>query len=71
MGLRISEAWSEPFLFEFTVGTVLLYIYWSCSLKGLLHCFSTCIEITGDNWYCFILNDVENCKKKIQRVKKL
>ena len=33
-------------------------------LKGLLHCFSTCIEITGNNWYCLILNNVENCKKK-------
>ena len=20
-------------------------------IKGLLHCFSTCIEITGNNWY--------------------
>ena len=40
-------------------------------LKRLLHCFSTCIEITGDNWYCFILNNVKNCKKKIRRVKKL
>ena len=39
--------------------------------KGLLHCFSTCIEITGNNWYCFILKNVENCKEKFQRVKKL
>ena len=39
--------------------------------KGLLHCFSTCIEITGGNWYCFIINNVENCKKKIKRAKKL
>ena len=35
-------------------------------LKGLLHCFSICIEITGGNRYCFILNNVENCKKKIR-----
>ena len=41
------------------------------TLKELLHCFSFCIEITGDNWYCFILNNVENWKKKFQRVKKL
>ena len=41
------------------------------NLKGLLHCFSTCIEIIGKNWYCFILKNVENCKKKILRVKKL
>ena len=40
-------------------------------LKGLLHCFSTCIEITGKNWYCFNLKNVENCKEKFQRVKKL
>ena len=40
-------------------------------LKGLLHYFSTCIDITGNNWYCFILKNVENCKKKFQRVKKL
>ena len=40
-------------------------------LKGLLHCFSTCIEITGNNRYCFILKKVENCKEKFQRVKKL
>ena len=39
--------------------------------KGLLHCFSTCIEINGSNWYCFNLKNVENCKEKIQRVKKL
>ena len=31
-------------------------------LKGLLHCFSTCIEITGNNWYCFILKNVQNSK---------
>ena len=40
-------------------------------LKGLLHCFSTGIDITGNKWYCFILKNVENCKKKFQRVKKL
>ena len=40
-------------------------------LKGLLHCFSTCIEITGNNRYCFILKNVENCKENFQRVKKL
>ena len=40
-------------------------------LKGLLHCFSTCIEITGNNWYCFILKNVENCKENFLRVKKL
>ena len=39
--------------------------------KGLLHCFSTCIEITGNNWYCFNLKNVDNCKEKFQRVKKL
>ena len=39
--------------------------------KGLLHCFSTCIEIIGNNWYCFILKNVENRKKKFQSVKKL
>ena len=27
--LRPSEAWSEPFLFEFTVGTVLFYIQYN------------------------------------------
>ena len=40
-------------------------------LKGLLHYFSTCIEITGNIWYCFIFKNVENCKEKFQRVKKL
>ena len=40
-------------------------------LKGLLHCFSTGIDITGNEWYCFILKNVGNCKKKFQRVKKL
>ena len=40
-------------------------------VKGLLHCFSTCIEITGNNRYCFILKNIENCKEKFQRVKKL
>ena len=39
--------------------------------KGLLHCFSTCIEITGTNWYWFNLKNIENCKEKSQRVKKL
>ena len=39
--------------------------------KGLLHCFSTCIEITGNNRYCFILKNVENCKEKFLRVKNL
>ena len=38
--------------------------------KGLSHCFSTCIEITENNWYCFILKNVENYKKKFQRIKK-
>ena len=41
------------------------------SLKRLLHCFSTCVEITGDNCYCFIFKNIENCKEKFQRVKKL
>ena len=49
----------------FTSCTILLRV------KGLLHCFSTCIEITRNNCYCLILKDVENCKKKFQRVKKL
>ena len=39
--------------------------------KGLLHCFSTFNEITGNNGYCFILKNVENCKEKFQRVPKL
>ena len=39
--------------------------------KGLLHCFLTCIEITGTNWYCFNLKNVENCKETLKRVKKL
>ena len=39
--------------------------------RGLLHCFSTCIEITGNNWCCLNLKNVENCKDKFQRVKKL
>ena len=26
--------------------------YGRLAFKGLLHCFSTCIEITGNNWYC-------------------
>ena len=33
-------------------------------LKG-----STCIEFTGDNWYRFNLNNVENCKKKSKGLK--
>ena len=41
------------------------------AFKGLLHCFSTCIEITGNNRYYFILKNVENCKEKFQRLKKL
>ena len=40
-------------------------------LKGLLHCFSTDIEITRNNWFSFILKNVENCKEKFQRVRKL
>ena len=40
-------------------------------LKGLLLCFSTYIEINGNNWYCFILKNVENCKEKFQWVQKL
>ena len=40
-------------------------------VKGLLHFFSACIEITGNNWYYFNLKNVENCKEKFQRVKKL
>ena len=39
-------------------------------LKGLLHCFLTCIEIFGNYWYCFILKNVENRKEKFQRIKK-
>ena len=39
--------------------------------NGLLHCFSTCTEITGNNWYCFISKNTENCKEKFQLVKKL
>ena len=35
-------------------------------LKGLLPCFSTRIEITGNN-----LENIENCEEKFQRVKKL
>ena len=27
-------------------------------VKGLLHCFSICIEIAGNNWYCFNLKNV-------------
>ena len=41
------------------------------NIKEVLHCFSTCIEISGNNWYCFILKNVENCMEKFQRVKKL
>ena len=41
------------------------------TLKGLLHCFLTCTEITGTYWYFFNLKNVENCKQKFQRVKKL
>ena len=41
------------------------------SVKGLLHCFSTCIEITEDNCYCFIFKNIENCKEKFQWVNKL
>ena len=26
--------------------------YKRLAFKGLRHCFSTCIEITGNNWYC-------------------
>ena len=57
-----------------------LYLVYICTyynenilnaIKGLLHCFSTSIEITGKNWYCFNLKNVENCKEKFQRVKKL
>ena len=40
------------------------------ALKGLLHSFSTCIEIAGNNWYCSNLKNVEKCKEKFQRVKK-
>ena len=47
---------------------------YSCTItlkEGLLHCILTSIQITGITWYCFILKNVENCKKKIHRVKKL
>ena len=48
---------------------VAVWLLWE--LKGLLYCFSTCIEITGNNWYCFVKKNVENCKEKFQMVKKL
>ena len=57
------------YVYNFCKGPV--YIYSQTCLKGLLHYFSTCIEITGNNWYCFIFKNVENCKDKFQRVKKL
>ena len=40
------------------------------ALKGLLHSFSTCIEIAGNNWYCSNFKNVEKCKEKFQRIKK-
>ena len=39
-------------------------------LKGYCTFFSTCIEITGNNGYCFLLKKVENHREKFQRVKK-
>ena len=39
------------------------------SFKGLLHCFSTCIEITENNWYCFNLKNVENWKENFKGLK--
>ena len=47
------------------------YFHRISTIKGLLHCFSSCIEITGDNCYCFIFRNIENCKEKFERVKKL
>ena len=41
----------------------------SWCFKGLLHCFSACIEITGNNCYWFDLKNVENCKEKFQGLK--
>ena len=38
------------------------------SFKVLLHCFSTCTDINGNNRYCFNLKNVEICKEKFQRV---
>ena len=35
--------------------------------KGLLHYFSTCTDIAENNWYCFNLKNVENCKEKIPK----
>ena len=40
-------------------------------LKGLRHCFSICIEINGNNWYCFSFKKAKNFKEKFQRVKML
>ena len=39
------------------------------TLKGLLHCFLTCIKITGTNSYCFNLKNVENCKENSKGLK--
>ena len=38
-------------------------------LKGLLHYFPAYIEITGINWYCLNLKNVENCKEKFSGLK--
>ena len=40
-------------------------------LKAYRTVFSTCIKITRNNFYCFILKNVENCKHEFQRVKEL
>ena len=45
--------------------------HWVFKLKMLLTVFSACIEISKNNWDCFVLKNVENCKTKFQRFKKL
>ena len=73
----IHNEYSSPFLkgfchkMPYICGNDRIHACVTMSLKGLLHCFSTCNDITGNNWYCFTLKNIENCKKKFQRVEKL
>ena len=47
----------NPYNVVYVIFDVLFFFQCLCmpNIKGLLHCFSTCIEIIGNNWYCFIL----------------
>ena len=69
-GRRSCNILRDYHLYEDDGRVIIGCMQWN-TVKGLLHCFSICIEITGNKWHCFILKNVENCKQKFKRVKNL